>query len=114
MAQVQVITGVERRRRWSEAEKRRIVAAAFAPGANVSAVARQEDLDNSVIYQWRKNLAFDVARFAKVVVTADNAAAVTPSHGAIEVALGSGIQVRIPGSVPADLAAAVLKALVRR
>jgi transposase-like protein len=31
--QVEVITSVERRRRWSRAEKERIVAAAMEPGA---------------------------------------------------------------------------------
>ncbi|RWD27536.1 MAG: hypothetical protein EOS34_31670 [Mesorhizobium sp.] len=33
----------ERRRRWSEADQCRILAAAFAPGATVAAVARQYD-----------------------------------------------------------------------
>ena len=32
-AQVEVITSVQRRRRWSQAEKERIVAAAMEPGA---------------------------------------------------------------------------------
>jgi len=35
MAQMQIITGVERRRRWREEEKRRIVEAAFAPATPV-------------------------------------------------------------------------------
>lgn len=38
MAQVHVITGVERRRRWSPDQKRTLVAAAFAPGAVVAEV----------------------------------------------------------------------------
>jgi transposase len=38
--QVEVITSVERRRRWSRAEKERIVAAAMEPGAVASEVAR--------------------------------------------------------------------------
>ena len=37
--QVEVTTSVERRRRWSRAEKERIVAASMEPGAVVSAVA---------------------------------------------------------------------------
>ena len=41
MAQVHVLTGPERRRRFSVEEKRAIVAAAFAPGAVVSNVARR-------------------------------------------------------------------------
>ncbi len=39
-AQVEVITSVQRRRRWSRAEKERIVAAAMEPGAVASEVAR--------------------------------------------------------------------------
>jgi len=39
MARVEVITGPERRRRWSDEEKRAIVAASFAPGAVVRDVA---------------------------------------------------------------------------
>ena len=39
-AAVEVITSVQRRRRWPRAEKERIVAAAMAPGAVASEVAR--------------------------------------------------------------------------
>jgi len=113
MAQMQIITGVERRRRWREEEKRRIVEAAFAPGANVSAVARQADINNSVIYRWQKDLGNEVARFAKVVVTTDKAGSANPAYSAIEVAFGNGPHIRIPSSAPAELAAAIVKALVR-
>jgi transposase len=44
MAQVHVLTHPERRRRFSIGQKRAIVAAAFAPGAIVSDVARQADV----------------------------------------------------------------------
>jgi len=40
MSQAEVITSVERRRRWSRAEKERLVAASLEPGASVSEVAR--------------------------------------------------------------------------
>ena len=38
---IEVITSVERRRRWSAAEKQQVVAATLEPGASVSAVARE-------------------------------------------------------------------------
>ena len=41
--QVEVIASVERRRRWSAAEKERLVAASLEPGAVVSALARETD-----------------------------------------------------------------------
>ncbi|RWM73164.1 MAG: hypothetical protein EOR81_29070 [Mesorhizobium sp.] len=36
IARVEVITSVQRRRRWSRAEKERLVAATFEPGVTVS------------------------------------------------------------------------------
>lgn len=54
MSQVTVLTGPERRRRWSEAERVAILAEAFSPGGVVAEVARRFDLSTSVIYRWRK------------------------------------------------------------
>ena len=39
MSRVEVLSGPERRRRWSTEQKRSIVAEAFAPGASVREVA---------------------------------------------------------------------------
>jgi transposase len=44
---VEVITSVQRRRRWSRAEKERIIAAALAPGAVASEVARSAGIHAS-------------------------------------------------------------------
>ncbi len=43
-----------KRRTWPEALKREIVAAAFAPGASVSVVARQYDVNTNLVFTWRK------------------------------------------------------------
>jgi transposase len=111
MAQVHVITGIERRRRWSQDQKRAIVAAAFAPGASVAEVARQADLCPGQIYRWRRALA--TAGFAQVVVAVTEPVSSDAERPAIEVAFGDNARVRIPGSMPPDLAAAVLRALRR-
>ena len=42
--QIEVITSVQRRRRWSRAEKKRIVAAAMEPGVAASEIARRRGL----------------------------------------------------------------------
>jgi transposase len=42
--QVEVITSVQRRRRWSRAEKERIVAAAMEPGAVASEIPRTAEI----------------------------------------------------------------------
>jgi transposase len=61
MARVEVITGIERRRRWSEEQKRALVAESFAPGAVVSAVARRADVSAGQIYRWRQEVRAAVA-----------------------------------------------------
>ncbi|SDR38870.1 transposase [Rhizobiales bacterium GAS113] len=52
----EVLTGVERRRRWSVEEKLSIVAEACAEGINLSDVARRHDITRQHIYQWRREL----------------------------------------------------------
>jgi hypothetical protein len=55
MTQLTVLTGPERRRRWSEGDRIRILSAAFAPGAVVTDVARQYDVSTALIYKWRQD-----------------------------------------------------------
>ncbi len=56
MAQITVIAGVERRRQWSDGERRAFVEAAIAPGASVAAIARVGDVASSSVYRWRREL----------------------------------------------------------
>jgi transposase len=123
MARVEVITGPERRRRWSEDQKRAIVAASLAPGAVVADVARRADISAGQIYRWRQELRTTpvAAGFTPVLIaSAENSDAPTAAGSpcaaepAIEVEFAGKVKVRIPGSVPAGLAAAVVKALARR
>jgi len=44
MNHMRVISGVERRRRWSQEQKQALVSASFAPGACVKEVARRADV----------------------------------------------------------------------
>lgn len=54
LRRVEVITGGDRRRRWSPDEKAKITAASFVPGANVSAVARQYGVSQGLLHYWRR------------------------------------------------------------
>ncbi|MCS0463701.1 IS66-like element accessory protein TnpA [Rhizobium favelukesii] len=56
MQQIEVITSVERRRRWSRAEKERLVAACLEPNASVSEIARSAGIHASQLFRWRKEL----------------------------------------------------------
>ena len=51
---VEVITGPERRRRWSEEEKLQLVEEACRPGMSVSLVARQRGINASQLFAWRR------------------------------------------------------------
>src|ERR1700736_1963214 len=72
-----------RHKRWPEALKREIVAASLAPGASVSVVARQYDVNANQLFSWRKRYreASDqpsgppAPQLIPVVVTADRDAA---------------------------------------
>ena len=43
------------RRRWSQEEKRRIVAQTLMPGASVSQVARRYDVNTNLVFTWRRD-----------------------------------------------------------
>src|SRR5437660_12280941 len=79
MVRVEVLSGPERRRRWSIEQKQAIVAAAFGPGAIVRDVARQADVTPSLIYRWRRDLRAAGSGFAQVLVApAGDGVAVPP------------------------------------
>jgi transposase len=48
------------RRRWSEADKRRLVAETFAPGETVHGVARRRGVSTSQLFTWRKRFRAEV------------------------------------------------------
>jgi transposase len=48
------VLGVERRRRWSPAEKVSMVAETYEPGATVSLIARRHGIAPNQLFYWRK------------------------------------------------------------
>ena len=113
MSQITLLTGPERRRRWSGDERRRILAAAFMPGAIVANVARQFEVSTSLIYKWRQQaLPGDLAAgFAPAVMLPEAATATPPDSTAIVVELSNGARLRIGSHAPAALVTATLRAL---
>jgi transposase len=114
MSRVEVLSGPERRRRWSAEQKRSIVAEAFALGASVCEVARRRDLIPGQIYRWRNELRTAAAGFTTVVVAPEPRERPTAVVPTLEIELGRDIRVRIPATAPKELASAILKALVAR
>ena len=108
MRQVTVFSGPERRRRWSEEDRRQILAEAFSPGARVAEVCRRHDISSGLVYTWRRKLREARAEpppvglpepvFAKAVMDEDTGAGSPGQHPAIIVDLARGDQMP-PGVV---------------
>jgi transposase len=115
--QVEVITSVQRRRRWSRLEKERIVAAALEPGAVASEVARAAGIHASQLFRWRQELCLPAPppAFSAVAILPEPAAAATPpsqeTAGVIEIEFAGGGRMRITGAVEAATVSALMKAL---
>ena len=110
-----------RNRSWPEALKREIVAASFAPGASVSVVARQYDVNTNQVFAWRKcftdePIASPAAQLVPIILTSDLTGNVpeAPPVDIIEIELSSGHRVRVGGGVKAASLRLVLEALERR
>src|SRR5450830_1069546 len=116
---VEVITSVQRRRRWSRAEKERIVAAAMELGAVVSEIARAAGIHSSQLFRWRQELCLPAAApsFSPVAVLPEPGAALlerSPVTGGItELDFGTGGRMRITGPVEASTMSALIKALAK-
>jgi transposase len=114
MSHVTLLTGPERRRRWHAEDRRRILAAAFAPGAVVADVARQYEISTGLIYTWRRqSLAVESGAAFVPGIVVDEPAPVLPTSSApaITVDLAGRVRVRIEATAPAALVAAALRAL---
>jgi len=117
------VTGVVRRRRWSDEEKGRIVAAAIAPGAVIADVARRHDLVPQHLWNWIR--AGREGRFALPgdglpafvpVLSVETGQASEPAQevrsAAIELVIGA-VTVRVPAGAEARDVETVLRAVWR-
>jgi transposase len=117
--QVEVITSVQRRRRWSRAEKERIVAAAIEPGAVASEVARAAGIHASQLFRWLQQLCSAgpaAAVFSPVAIAPGPGAAgglPTTAAAAIEIEFATGARMRITGPVEASTVRVMVAVLAK-
>ena len=134
---VTVLSGPERRRRWTTAEKVRIVAESHAPGAIANEVARRYDIHPHQLHKWRQDMrrgrlgpalgpqgaGASEPQFVPVAVSpalsgrtppehaaiATGSASIgTPAAGMIEMEFANGSRMRVTGVVDAAMLAAAL------
>ena len=124
---IEIITGHERRRRWSAEEKLRIVSESETPGACIKTVAMRHDAYPSLVFNWRRQLregrlsATGSAGFVPVrlLASAEPAAPSPPpaagsaagSTPGIEITLADGSRIHIRDSAQLPLLRPVLAAL---
>src|ERR1700742_1724956 len=128
---MELITGRERRRRWSPADKLRIVAERHEPGALIRAVAARHGVCESLVFTWRRQVRDGVLVAPEMPVfmpvqmletprptaaTQSSPSSVPvpsarPSSGLIEIELGNGPQVRVGSDVNLAALRRVLTAL---
>jgi transposase len=132
---VEVITGERRRRRWTGAEKARIVAESFEEGVNISEVARRHGVSRGLLTVWRRQVAGAIAdkgpSFVPIRIGAERGGGMageperdspaptrplevaTPAakaHGVIEIEVG-GARIRVEPGADLVTLSAVLAAL---
>ena len=125
---VEIITGRERRRQWSTADKLRIVAETHEPGIRVCDVAARHGLCQSLVFAWRRQVregllaepgmpAFMPVQMLEAPAPATQSqpapapAPARQSAGLIEIELGDGRQVRVGSDVNQAALRRVLAAL---
>ena len=120
---VEIITSIQRRRRWTASEKVRIVEETFEPGMTVSLVARRHGIAPNQLFTWRRLVvegALTAAGSGEQVVPASDYRALQSQvrelqrllgkktleaeilKEALEHATGSKKQLRLPPSRPKD------------
>ena len=132
MARMEMVTGRERRREWSEGDKLKILREAATSGLSLAEVARRHDVVPQQIYIWRRQLLAKAKadagvhgappRFLPVAVIGETEAPEAPQGERIAekprgTARQARIEIRCKGGrvlkVEAGLDPAVLQALIR-
>ena len=108
--------GATRRRQYSDALKRQMVAETLEPGASVSSVARRHDVNSNQLFRWRRQLLPKTAIESSVMVPVE----IAPDgdrprradrDGVIEMVFGCGARVRLRGEVSSQTLRQVIELL---
>ena len=114
MARMEIISGVERRRRWSKETKLKILAEADQPGVRIGDVARRHDIYPAQIRLWRKTLShFEASTSFLPVQLVDDVSlgqtpAASPAPVFIEILLRNGRGLKVPADIERKMLASFI------
>ncbi len=130
---IEVITSVERRRRWSREDKERLVAACLEPGAVLSEIARSAGIHVSQLFRWRKELCqideprAETANSLVPVIVSERAPAAQPAaleapapsqprrkRSDVTIDLGRGRRVRVDSDIDTEALGRILDCVLGR
>jgi transposase len=114
MARMEIISGIERRRRWPMEMKLSILAEAAQPGARVCDVARRHDVHPSQIRVWGKTLCCrdDSPSFLPVRLVDNDPSRQMPSNFPVEMSVQISLRNGRSLKVPADIERETLASLI--
>jgi len=124
------VLGAERRRRWSDDEKVRLVEETLQAGETVCGVARRHGVAHSLLFTWRRQarqgrlggdagaalVPVEITAGPIPVSTSESQPASSPQRakiGIIEIELGEGCRVRVDRDVDVEALQRVLELLRR-
>ena len=96
---VEIITGVERRRRWRPEDKARILAEIEASGSSIAIVARRHDISRGLLWHWRRAMQGPRSGLSSAEGTAFLPVKVVGDSRAPQVTIDRPIEIMLPGSV---------------
>ncbi len=106
-----------RRRRWSEAEKLRIVEESFSGSRQASATARRHNIPVTQLFAWRKayrdGQLGEVSGLVPANIIPDGLAARQSAEGRIEIILERGRRVVVEGNANSALVMEIVRGLER-
>ena len=123
---MEIITRVERRRRWRLEEKLRIVAETEQPGAGIAEIARRYEISRGLLWNWRSQVrrgvlkpepppVFLPVQTISASATWDDAKHVSPSATAgAEQVSGGKIEITLPDGTSVKVGHDVGTAALRR
>lgn len=130
---IEVITSVERRRRWSREDKERLVAACFEPDAVLSEIARAAGIHVSQLFRWRKELcridepSMQVSSTLVPVIVSESAPAAQPTaselpapsqprrkRSDVTIELGRGRRIRVDSDIDTEALGRILDCVLGR
>ncbi len=130
---IEVITSVERRRRWSREDKEQLVAACLEPGAVLSEIARAAGIHVSQLFRWRKELcrieepSLQVVNTLVPVIVSEAAPADQPAaleapipsqprrkRSDVTIELGRGRRVRVDSHIDTEVLGRILDCVLGR